>query len=241
MFGSSRSRTKTASQEASRILEAAQDARLKADVARDQGHWPEARANYETYLASHPADAALWVQLGHACKESGDLHAADRAYFRALSLDGDGADVRLQIGHLEKVRGNLEGARAWYQRALEADPAFEPAQSELQAIAAEDGHLDARVASIERRLQHMDALVGTVRALGTEVLRLRQRNEELSASLEDIATQAAQSQSSRETVLAEIRSRIDSLESTRSDAHISLSKLYANFVDLQRLDKGQVF
>jgi cytochrome c-type biogenesis protein CcmH/NrfG len=50
-----------------------------------------------------PQRAPIWVQLGHARKESGDLPAAEAAYRRSLALAPDTADTHLQLGHVLKL------------------------------------------------------------------------------------------------------------------------------------------
>jgi glycosyltransferase involved in cell wall biosynthesis len=62
--------------------------RWRADRARDQRRWAQAGRNYERYLALVADDAPIWIQLGHARKELGDLAGAKLAYERALALAG---------------------------------------------------------------------------------------------------------------------------------------------------------
>jgi Flp pilus assembly protein TadD len=83
-----------------KLLERASDAMR----ARD---WPEAALLYAEGLATHPNDAAAWVQYGHALKEAGDRRQAEEAYRRALALDPGLPDTHLQLGHLLKLQGRL--------------------------------------------------------------------------------------------------------------------------------------
>src|SRR5579862_8657334 len=50
-----------------------------ADQRRDARDWDGARAGYEEVLAIDPNLQHIWIQLGHARKESGDLAAAELA------------------------------------------------------------------------------------------------------------------------------------------------------------------
>lgn len=102
-----------------------------ADRARDDGQWPLAAAQYRKGLVREPGNPAIWVQLGHALKESGDLAGAETAYRNALELTPDDADTHLQLGHALKLEGRLEDAVAAYLRALTLDPALHHAAYEL--------------------------------------------------------------------------------------------------------------
>jgi cytochrome c-type biogenesis protein CcmH/NrfG len=61
----------------------------RADAMRDGRRWPDAAAAYQAVLDRAPQRAPIWVQLGHARKESGDLPAAEAAYRRAESSGDD--------------------------------------------------------------------------------------------------------------------------------------------------------
>src|ERR1700744_3902659 len=63
-----------------------------ADRHRDARDWDAARAGYEEVLAIDPNLQHIWIQLGHARKESGDLPAAELAYREALRLKPEDAD-----------------------------------------------------------------------------------------------------------------------------------------------------
>src|SRR5438874_569543 len=78
-----------------------------ADRCRDARNWEGARTNYEEALALNPSLQAIWIQLGHARKESGDHTAAEEAYREALNLKPGDADVYLQLGHLYKIRNQM--------------------------------------------------------------------------------------------------------------------------------------
>ena len=76
----------------------------EADQARDARKWGEAAELYASYLKLRRADAPIWVQYGHALKESGKLDEAESAYEQSLVLSPDVADTHLQLGHLCKLR-----------------------------------------------------------------------------------------------------------------------------------------
>ena len=115
--------------------------RLGLSLARSaarQRQWRTARRLYAWVLSADPGLDAAWVQLGHACKETGDLSAARRAYFTALSLSPDLADTHLQLGHLLKLDGRLAEAIAAYERANALNPALSDARNELRSAGVID-------------------------------------------------------------------------------------------------------
>lgn len=92
--------------------------RVAADRARDTRQWREAARLYGAYLEAHPADFGLWVQCGHAEKESGRLDRALSCYSMALSLNERDADLHLQLGHLHKLMGRLDAAAQAYRQSV---------------------------------------------------------------------------------------------------------------------------
>src|SRR5579872_6024814 len=54
--------------------------------AQRRGDWRRVARHYRAALRYRPRAAALWVQYGHALKESGRVGAAVGAYRRAIAL-----------------------------------------------------------------------------------------------------------------------------------------------------------
>ena len=111
--------------------------RWRADRARDRRQWAPASRNYERYLAQVADDGPIWIQLGHARKESGDLAGAKIAYVQALTLAGGGGEAQRHLATLwtmerlavaagavrEAGAGrNWRAAAAAYASYLEASP-----------------------------------------------------------------------------------------------------------------------
>ena len=111
-----------------------------ADRARDARQWELAAQLYRKALDRNPRNAAIWVQYGHALKESGELRdpeklaQAEAAYRRALSLDSGAADTHLQLGHVLKLQGKTEEAQAAYLRAFALDPSMPYPLQELSGL-----------------------------------------------------------------------------------------------------------
>ncbi len=99
-----------------------QEQRVNGDRARDMRAWSEAVRWYREYLDQVPDDAAIWVQLGHSLKETGDLAGGEAAYRSALERTPDDADLHLQLGHVLKLRGQRAAALAAYRTSFGFDP-----------------------------------------------------------------------------------------------------------------------
>ncbi|MBV9860670.1 MAG: tetratricopeptide repeat protein [Alphaproteobacteria bacterium] len=113
-----------------------------ADRARDAGEWETAAEHYRAALGRNPENPAIWVQYGHALKESGRLADAEAAYRRAIDEAPGIADSHVQLGHALKLQGRGEEARHTYLRALALDPACTAAQSELTQLGWTEQELD---------------------------------------------------------------------------------------------------
>ncbi|HEY3912234.1 MAG TPA: glycosyltransferase [Stellaceae bacterium] len=135
-----------------------QQLRAAADLARDNRKWPEAARLYLQYLTHCADDAPIWVQLGHALKESGDLGEAEAAYKKSVALAPDVADTRLQLGHLYKKMRNFSDAIAAYREAARIDDMLADARIELAGfgVGAEDLPPTQRSASPRRPTTFID-------------------------------------------------------------------------------------
>ena len=94
--------------------------RAEGDRRRDKGDWAAAATNYQKYLAIRPDDFAIWVQLGHAFKESRVLGEARTAYEHAYRLNPADDDLLLNLGHLNRLAGEFAAAAKFYRLSVEA-------------------------------------------------------------------------------------------------------------------------
>jgi tetratricopeptide (TPR) repeat protein len=165
--------------------------RSSGDHARDHGVWAEAVVQYRAYLELRPRDFAIWVQLGHACKESGNHAAARYAYDRAIELDGSNFDVHLNKGHLEKLLGHKEAAVASYRKAFDLNPMDPNVARELVALGGYDPALAAGPSSAlgareQTRPSGRPRLMSSTK-LKSEIRRLRANRYLRKAQLERAA------------------------------------------------------
>lgn len=114
------------------------------DKARDERRWADAAQAYQAALELAPKKVGIWVQLGHARKEAGDLDGAGEAYRRSLSLDPNIADTHLQLGHLLKMQSRTGEAAECYIRAAELDPSLRHALDELRHLSSRGVPVDTR-------------------------------------------------------------------------------------------------
>jgi tetratricopeptide (TPR) repeat protein len=114
----------------------------RADRARDSRNWGSAAQYYHKALDQKADNPPIWVQYGHALKESGHLTEAEAAYRKSLEFDAEVADTHLQLGHVLKIQGRKIEARAAYLRALVLDPELEHATLELKRLGWTTGGIE---------------------------------------------------------------------------------------------------
>jgi hypothetical protein len=123
-----------------------------ADRARDAGQWGLAAQLYRKALDRNPDNSPIWVQYGHALKESGQLRdpgklaQAEVAYRRALSLDPGAADTHVQLAHVLKLQGRTNEAEASYLCAFALDPSGQYPLQELDGL----GWSTAQLSELQR-------------------------------------------------------------------------------------------
>lgn len=135
---------------------------MLGDQARAAGAWEVAAQHYRIELSRNPENAAIWVQYGHALKESGRLVAAEAAYRQALDAQPHMPDAHVQLGHALKLQGRIEEARFAYLRALALDPNWEPARHEMTAFTWQDEELADARREIERAAAAKRAAASTI-------------------------------------------------------------------------------
>ena len=102
------------------------------DSLLDAGRREEAVPRLRAYLAEHPDDGAVRLELARALARSGRAAGAE-AQYRLLA---DGGDLRGIVGlaHLLWERGRLGAAAEQFRRALEREPGDEEIRSSLARV-----------------------------------------------------------------------------------------------------------
>ena len=140
---------------------------VAGDAARDRRAWKAAARHYAASLELDPDRTDLWVQLGHACKESGDLAGAADAYRRAIAREPGNADTLLQLGHLFKLEQRWSEAAEAYMAALRLDFTLEDPARELAEMLEREAPLEdphAVAAALVRRAQRQEVQEGAHKA-----------------------------------------------------------------------------
>ncbi|TIX86997.1 tetratricopeptide repeat protein [Rhizobium sp. P44RR-XXIV] len=138
----------------------------EADAARDRQDWATAAYYYAQAVEQQPGRLGLFVQLGHAYKESGDYEAALEAYRHFLEEEPDDAEIHLQLGHLYNRMSNLEAALQWYDRA--------------HALAPNDAEITQHTEAARRRFSRTDVELKRRKAMElVEARRWHQARAEL--------------------------------------------------------------
>ena len=99
--------------------------------ARDSLQWGLAAEHYRAALVANPENGPIWVQYGHALKETGQHAWAEAAYRRAIIEAPAAADPHLQLGILLRLQGRKTEAEAAFLQALMIDPGLTPSAGEL--------------------------------------------------------------------------------------------------------------
>ena len=90
--------------------------RRKGNQCRDARDWPGAANAYSQHLVCNSADQPIWVQLGHAWKEQGQLEEAAKAYQSAVDLDVDDVDANMHLADILRRLDRGEEALEAYER-----------------------------------------------------------------------------------------------------------------------------
>lgn len=140
----------------------------RADKARDKNNWSAAVRLYRKALAREPINPPIWVQYGHALKESGRLADAEQAYRIAMFGDPGSADTQLQLGHVLKLQGKTPEAEAAYLVSSTLDPASPEPRRELGEFGWPELALTELKRMTEIELETSPIPAGSARGLGSE-------------------------------------------------------------------------
>jgi Flp pilus assembly protein TadD len=86
------------------------------------GDFGKAELNYRKAVEVTPTDAEAWLGLAASYDQLRRFELADKAYARALALDGKNPTILNNAGYSQLLRGNTENARRLLLKAYEIDP-----------------------------------------------------------------------------------------------------------------------
>ncbi|HVT30083.1 MAG TPA: FkbM family methyltransferase [Lacipirellulaceae bacterium] len=218
----------------------------RGDRAREQKNWTTASYFYKRALKVDPGLTPIWVQYGHAQKESGHLRQAELAYRKALAQNSSCADSHLQLGHVLKLQARQLEAVGAYFSAHVLDPQLSDARAELLELGHAPVGVEAERFRQERELLELElyALRGDLqRAINKSALeaeRVRSyevANQEAARATEAIRAELAEA-IERAARLDEIKlaaeARGDEAEARLAAAEQAMGKLAAEREALER-------
>jgi Flp pilus assembly protein TadD len=98
------------------------------------GRYPQAAATFRRLAAAHPGVSAYWNNLAVACRQAGDLPAAEQALHTALALAPDDPELHYNLGLLQIQQRRWLQARQSLLDAVRLAPGF--VEARLQAARA---------------------------------------------------------------------------------------------------------
>ncbi len=122
--------------------------------------------------AAAPGMITAWIALGQALKASAQFDEAERAYTRALRLDGAHALARMGLGELHLAREQPEAAAREFERALRRQPSLAGAGLGLGNALALMGRFEEALARYEQTLHLHPRLPEAEFAAGFALSRL---------------------------------------------------------------------
>lgn len=134
------------------------------DERRAVGDWVGAATHYRRHVVRNPRDMGIWVQLGHALKESGQYDEAEAAYRSAHLINDVNADLFLSRGHLAKLRRDVAAATEFYNRSFLIDGNPDAARELAQLVAGATAVPDSSVLRLAGAMESFNegVLVGWV-------------------------------------------------------------------------------
>lgn len=111
----------------------------RGNDARARQDWAAAAAAFRTAVEIDPELAPIWIQLGHALKEQGELGPAIDAYAEAARRQPALAEAHVFMAHLYKQLGRTEAAIGHFLKALHAGERSANQEDELLRLIAHQG------------------------------------------------------------------------------------------------------
>jgi tetratricopeptide (TPR) repeat protein len=107
---------------------------MLADRARDAGDWAVAARYYRMALERNPNRPEIWIQYGHALKETGRLPPAEQAYRQAVAVAPTLAEPYRYLGEVLSAQRKRDEAVSAFLQAHSLDPTSPDALSGLRNL-----------------------------------------------------------------------------------------------------------
>lgn len=172
----------------------------RGDRCRDARDWPSAARYYREALDLDGGLAPIWVQYGHALKETGKYSDAEKAYGQALEIEED-ADTHLQLGHLLKITDRKSDAIESYRKALQFEPNNPIIKREIESCeqssasrlyrSSSENHIYFDISDLIFYVGHHDNLTGIQRVQASIILSLLEIDLNATVHFLDLALRAS--------------------------------------------------
>jgi tetratricopeptide (TPR) repeat protein/serine/threonine protein kinase len=108
---------------------------------------------YEAARALRPNNPSVWVNLGSALEDRGDVDEAVACYRQAIALDPNDGTAHYNLARILGDRGEVEQAMTHYRKAIAANPKYAEAHVNMGGVLYARGELDKAIACYEKAIE----------------------------------------------------------------------------------------
>ncbi|HAJ56539.1 MAG TPA: hypothetical protein DCL35_02085 [Candidatus Omnitrophica bacterium] len=108
-------------------------------TVKQNEYWREPVSFYQRTLKYRPESRVLYMGLGRAYQDRGNIRHALAAYKKAIKSDPGYVKAYTALASLYQTLGLIPEASAYYEKALEVDPTYEDIYSNLGILYSEAG------------------------------------------------------------------------------------------------------
>lgn len=116
-----------------------------------QKDYDAAISAYQTASILNPKDIDIYISMGSAFFEKGDLNNALAAYRAALEIEPDNAKVHCNMGYLLWGKNAIPESIGYYKKAVDLDPYYDIAYNNLGVIYLDElGNIEKAIELFEK-------------------------------------------------------------------------------------------
>jgi tetratricopeptide (TPR) repeat protein len=108
---------------------------------------------YQAARTLRPKNLSVWVNLGSALEDRGDVDEAVACYRQAIALDPTDGTAHYNLAGTLRDRGAVEEAMTHYSKAIAANPKYGEAHVNLGSLLYARGQLDEAIACYEKAIE----------------------------------------------------------------------------------------